>query len=705
MKRMVLIIGMVLLGTPTVLAQNGHDLFQKALQKERAEGNLEAAIALYERIVEEHASDRALVAKALLQMGQDYERLGRAEEAQRVFATVANEYADQVETAQLAQAKVTAMRSERVETVEDEAGIVTREVRSGGYEAYIEGSPSPDGRYLSYSDSGDVALLDPTTGTIRALTHEAGMRTGRSLAAVIHSVFSPDSRRIAYAWQDEEGGLGLRIVGIDGSTPRVVYQHPDVVYPRPRAWFPDGKTLLATFYREDQTKQFVRVDVADGSTHVLKTLGHLDSKGVGVSPDGRYVAYDLPPDEDTQPRDIFILDADDGREWRVVEHPANDQMLGWTPDGQWLLFRSDRAGTDGVWAIRIADGQADGAPRLIKAGIGDARPLGFTQEGAFYYAYNTWVRDIQIAQIDPATGQFLAPPHPLPQQSMGYKVTPAWSPDGEHLAYVLDEKIILWSPETGEERELSTSLDELGGGIRWAPSQSMLVLGREGSQEGLFLIDAQTGDLLTKHGAPVLPRWREDGSFARWAVGSPDETAIYYTDINMREKISRLMKRDLDTGQEQELFRSDDIFLVALSPDGKHLAFNSGKSEMYTKMGMNTQTLMVIPTDGGEPRELLRLEPTETEDPRISGIAWSPDGAYILIRTAYYSGPSQLNKPTELWRIPFEGGAPEVFDHKLDGRGPIDMQPNGQYLAFETLHITREIWVMENIMEKLQDEE
>ncbi len=84
MRRLIFIIGMMLLVTPLSFAQNGHDLFQKALQKERAEGNLEAAIALYARIVEEHASDRALVAKALLQMGQDYERLDRTEEAQRV---------------------------------------------------------------------------------------------------------------------------------------------------------------------------------------------------------------------------------------------------------------------------------------------------------------------------------------------------------------------------------------------------------------------------------------------------------------------------------------------------------------------------------------------------------------------------------------------------------------------------------------------
>ncbi len=159
------------------------------------------------------------------------------------------------------------------------------------------------------------------------------------------------------------------------------------------------------------------------------------------------------------------------------------------------------------------------------------------------------------------------------------------------------------------------------------------------------------------------------------------------------------MKRDLDTGQEKELFRGENIYMLALSPDGKHLAFTSDNSEMRTQM------VMVLPTDGDEPKELLRLEPTETQEPHISGMAWSPDGAYLLIRAAKYSGASQMNQPTELWRIPVEGGDPEVLDLKLDGMGFIEMQPNGQHLAFETLLIRKEIWVMENILEELQDEE
>ncbi len=190
----------------------------------------------------------------------------------------------------------------------------------------------------------------------------------------------------------------------------------------------------------------------------------------------------------------------------------------------------------------------------------------------------------------------------------------------------------------------------------------------------------------------------------RAAAGSPDEAAIYYTAKNPREKISRLMKRDLDTGQEKELFGSDNIYGLALSPDGKRLAFgrdapNSDNSEMRTHM------VMVLPMNGGEPRELLRLEPTGKEEHHPSGMAWSPDGMYLLIRTAKYSGPAQANQPTELWRIPAEGGDPEVLDLKLDGMGSIEMQPNGPYLAFETLLVRKEIWVMENILEELQAEE
>ena len=164
MKRLILIISVLLLGTQPLFAQSGYDLFQQALLKERAEGNLEAALALYERIVEEHASDRALVAKALLQMGQDYERLGRAEEAQRVFATVAREYADQAEVARLARARTTVSPHQ---VKEEDSGLATRRVLPD-----LQGSPfvssSPDGARLAYPnwDTGDLTVKELESGEV-----------------------------------------------------------------------------------------------------------------------------------------------------------------------------------------------------------------------------------------------------------------------------------------------------------------------------------------------------------------------------------------------------------------------------------------------------------------------------------------------------------------------------------------------------------
>ena len=89
-------------------AQSGHDLFQQALVKERAEGKLQEAIDLYDRIVRDFPDDHALAAKALVQMGQCYEKLGK-EGAKKAYERVVRDYADQAEPLQLARARLAAL--------------------------------------------------------------------------------------------------------------------------------------------------------------------------------------------------------------------------------------------------------------------------------------------------------------------------------------------------------------------------------------------------------------------------------------------------------------------------------------------------------------------------------------------------------------------------------------------------------------------
>ena len=87
-------IGMLGMIAGAVLAQSGNELFSQALSKERTEGNMAEAIKLYQAIVQKYSSDRTLVAKALVQMGLSYEKLGKTDEARRAFDRIVREYRD-----------------------------------------------------------------------------------------------------------------------------------------------------------------------------------------------------------------------------------------------------------------------------------------------------------------------------------------------------------------------------------------------------------------------------------------------------------------------------------------------------------------------------------------------------------------------------------------------------------------------------------
>ena len=83
-------------------------LLQKAIQKETVDGDLNAAIEQYKKIVAANRNNHEIAAKALVQLGQCYEKLGNAE-AKKAYGQVLSEYADQKELAATARARRAAM--------------------------------------------------------------------------------------------------------------------------------------------------------------------------------------------------------------------------------------------------------------------------------------------------------------------------------------------------------------------------------------------------------------------------------------------------------------------------------------------------------------------------------------------------------------------------------------------------------------------
>jgi len=78
----------------TLLLQNGQDLYQQALIQERAAGNLDAAIQLYQDAARHAGGDRALAAQALLGAARCYEKLG-VTKAREIYEDIQRSYSDQ----------------------------------------------------------------------------------------------------------------------------------------------------------------------------------------------------------------------------------------------------------------------------------------------------------------------------------------------------------------------------------------------------------------------------------------------------------------------------------------------------------------------------------------------------------------------------------------------------------------------------------
>ena len=113
--------------------------------------------------------NRAVAAKALLQMGHAYEKLGRSE-ASAAYERVLREYAEQAEQVSVARARLAALDQPR--SPADPATMVVRRVWSG-QGAFRVGGVSPGGRYLSYRTSGGgLAIHDLETGQDRPLANE-----------------------------------------------------------------------------------------------------------------------------------------------------------------------------------------------------------------------------------------------------------------------------------------------------------------------------------------------------------------------------------------------------------------------------------------------------------------------------------------------------------------------------------------------------
>ena len=646
MNRMFVIFVAVLLasgaGMQTTRAQqntaDAEKLLARAQHKVRIDGDLKGAI---EELKKAHAAaggNRALAAQALLLMAECHQKLGEAE-AQAIYERLVRDYADQKDTAVVARSRLSSPKS--VARVKGDWSVWA------GRDADGFGTISRDGRYLTYTDwhnGGNLALRDLTTGTNHRLTTDGSTQ---------FSVISRDGKQVVYQWWDSKSQPNarrheLRVARLHAtsiSESRPLFQNDDVKDVAPYDWSPDGKWIAVAISRKDLTGQIGLIGAQDGSLRVLKSLDWKQPTKIFFSPDGRYIAYDLMVTDSSEERHVFVMAVDGSREATVVAHPSQNVIMGWSPDAKHVLFSSDRSGSVGLWAVAVEDGKPAGTPTLVKPDVSSSWSLGLTAAGTMYvwkYASPIYV---QTSSVDLEGGKLTAGPASF-QRFIGSRGRPDWSADGKYLAYQSCNPLgagpcALWirSMETGQLREVKLKLGYFLF-ARWSPDgKELLTIGTDlrGRNNGLYRIDVHSGEatLIVGHGPHPInsPHW-----------GADSKHVFYRRD-------AAVIERDLVTGLEREVVRiPTGLGQIALSPDGRYLAYQSRQS--------GAQGLFVMPLAGGAPRPLLQVSSPERLMNRFD---WTADGrALVVAREVDGAGRR------ELWIVDVNGEKPRKLDINVE---------------------------------------
>jgi Tol biopolymer transport system component len=393
--------------------------------------------------------------------------------------------------------------------------------------------------------------------------------------------------------------------------------------------------------------------------------------------------------------DINVVPASGGDEISIVNHPANDRVLGWVPGRKEFLFVSDRSGSWDIWAMPMNDGRPTMPAKRIYTNIGEIEPMGFTITGDCYFGFSMRNFQASIAPFNMKTGELKIESG---EAMLGSNFHVKWSPDGSKLVYIKEDnkvdnpwQLMVKDLDSGEEHKLADNL-YFAMDPNWSPDgNSILVLGRDkktyqankGYKGGVYSVDVKTGiasEILQlsdyKYNKP-----EDDKPPLSRVEWSPDGKSIYY--LFFRD---RLVKRNLETGDEKVLFRNDhfNYGILNLSPDYKNLLF-----AVYNPEDKKSH-LLSMPIDGGETKKLCESQ----ENNGFYKVFWSKDGRYIYF--------TEWVDETKLWRIPAEGGDPQNVWQSPKRLEIFSTNPDGSQISYAIRERTTEVRVIENLVPELE---
>jgi tricorn protease len=502
--------------------------------------------------------------------------------------------------------------------------------------AHLFQSPALKGALIAFGYAGDLWTVPRNGGRAVRLTNGVGLES--------MPIFSPDGSTIAFTGE-YDGNTDVFTIPAAGGIPHRVTYHPapDAAV----AWTPDGKRILFRSTRAAASRytQIFSVPAEGGEAVRLPLPTAYQGQ---MSPDGSQIAYSpLPPafgfDFTTfvswgnyrggRASTIWLTALPGLDSVEIPHEQASDFSPVWS--GQRIYFLSGRAGPIGIFSYdpaskRVVEALHNDGPDIRSLG-GDGATLIYDQLGEIHLfdtaAGQSHQVPIQIdadlpevrrhlrnvageidhAAISPtgiraaleAHGEILTVPvkggpiRNITNTPGVMERSPAWSPDGQSIAYFSDEsglyrlhvasQLGAREPGAGAVRKFPIAAEPAYYfAPKWSPDSKRIAF--HDNRLNIYLLDTVSGKLSIINGKEVYGGFSEAGYELAW---SPDSKWLAYP-RSLANHLHALYLYSVESGKSTQLTDPmADSRLPAFDRNGKYLYFTASTNAGTTSSGLD----------------------------------------------------------------------------------------------------------------------
>jgi DNA-binding winged helix-turn-helix (wHTH) protein/Tol biopolymer transport system component len=465
---------------------------------------------------------------------------------------------------------------------------------------------SPDGRMLAFlrgpdtfRGPGDVYVKLLPDGVPFQLTHDNVAKMG--------PVFSPDGARIAYT-TIEGGSWDTWVVPIPGGTPQRLLPNASSL-----SWIADHRVMFS----EMGPGIYMRIATATESRAEERDVyrpqpGELNMAHRSyLSPDHKSVLVAEMDAHGWMPCRLVSFDRSSSGK-QVGPRPGKCTSAAWSRDGRWMYFSENAGGGFHIWRQRFPDGDPEqitfGATEeegiaIAPSGRSLITSIGFEQSTAWLH---DGAGDRQIS-------------------SEGYAYTPAVSPDGSKVYYLV---------RSGSSRDFVAGelwVADVNSARRERLLPGFLITRYDISPDGKRVVFAvndaseKSSLWLARLDSRSPPRQLTSSEASRPFFG-PDGDVFFLGNEGQSQYVYRTKE---GSALSEKVVTDPIIYLIAVSPDGQWLiawiAYGGDES---------TQALVAYPTRGGSKKLICSAcwirGPSNPGGPMVT---WTRDQQFMFFKS------------------------------------------------------------------------